>query len=719
MRNNLKKNFLFSVIAVSGFFVLAEFLLRLIPFRPPIEMVKESGRQGSQVIYQLKDGQKVITPRPDGIFRIVVMGSSAAHGTPFIGAGFPEQLQALLELTLPEKRFEVVNFATEGISTMVGKEYLRQTLLLKPDLILLYMGNNEQLTYNWVNPYSHPVIFRAWMFFFLHSRMAQTVFVAQGKILQAGLVPMMVSKYFESEGQGPRMWPLERKIACRNAWVFNLEQMQKQAAKEKVPLIMSTLSANRSQFPPIRSLHSPGLSDDLTRQVDARLARVWEMLERNEMEKAQAEASQIIALDPEYALSWFYLGTAQERLGALAEAKASFEKALELSDFQQETTWADNEALRENCRKQNLVCLDLNSHFDRISQTGIAGWDLFMDYCHFNLEGSYSAAVFFYENLGRLGYWQAREHAEIPTLGQTLDHLQFGSAAEGMVYFNYGLALGHFFSRRELYQQSIYCLQKAVELNAFPGLALVHQALIRLKMGDAQGAEAALARAKNDFPAQFQRAVAEKLAGVISLENDYVAVKIKGVDWKSLYLRTGAKSSKTRPLSLAQADYYFQWNGAEQSFRDITAAVKNRLAELTNKASSPLFLWGKNNFKFSLANDLKPSSQNGSFEAFGNDPYLVFDLAGMKSAAVKDLRIDFKLKGPVKPALELYWKGPNESFQESKKLALECKRCSCRISLRDHPAWLLSGPVSQLRLDFPPGTKSLRLKSVALDVIKE
>ena len=386
-RGRFLKNISFSATAVIGFFLALELLFRLPFFPPKWHLLEKTGRQGNAQIYKTPDGRQVLVPKPRRIFRIAVLGSSAAHGHPFFGAGFPEQMQAILELTHPEQKYEVINLAQPGVSTLIGKPMLEQALVLKPDLILVYMGNNEQLTFSWVNSLEHPHIFEAGRFLVLNSRVIGAILLVQGQILARGAVPIMISKYFAAEGKGPRIWPLSRKVRARLVWLHNLEQMSKMAQKAGVPLVISTMAANRSEWPPIRSVYSARSTPQVRERCRKNREEIWELIEQKDPGRAREKADQTLKLDPEFALSWFYMGLIQKDMGLAQDAGNSFEKAVELSDFQQETSWADNRALLQFCREKKLACVDLNSHLDRISASGFAGFNFFMDHCHFNLEG--------------------------------------------------------------------------------------------------------------------------------------------------------------------------------------------------------------------------------------------------------------------------------------------------------------------------------------------
>jgi len=709
-RNRPFKNILFAVVAVLGFFLILEAGIGL--FEPRWRLVERVGREGDAEVFKTPDKERVLVPKPADVFRMIVLGCSAAHGTPFTGAGFPEQMQAIFELSYPERKFEVLNFAQEGASSMLGEPMLEQALRLKPDLVLVYLGNNEQLTYSRVNSVDHPLIFRAGRSLVLNSRVVGAVLLLEREILEAGAVHIMIGKYFLAEGKGPRFWPLSRKVKAREVWMRNLELMSKMAANAGTVLVISTMSANRSEWPPIRSVHRKGFVPS------ALSADPWALIRKNELEAAGAIIERSIAEDPEFALWWFYLGMVQQKSGQISEARASFEKAVALSDFQQETTWADNQALLQYCREKNLACMDLDSHFDGISPSGLAGFNLFMDHCHFNLQGSYQAALYFYRTLSQMGYLPVKAAETIPSFDQVIARLKLSPSWMGLTYFNYGLLLGHLFSRSELSAQAISLLAHAAELGFSPALSREHEALVWLKQDRLEDAAKALTLARKSNPADRAGKYKAQISGLVLSEEQFVAIKTSGVDWSKLYFSPTAYPRGKKPLKFSNADYYFQWDWTMQAYLDQTARTKGLLARVTTAPTTAYVVWaGPQSRELDHLADLRPSPKFNWFQVSGADPYLVFNTPGLENDQATGLMIWYDARGWKALRLELYWRPRAEPFREDRKIEFACSQGRCELDCIDYPAWLFSGPIAQVRIDFPAELKEFRLDRVQFNKI--
>jgi len=92
--------------------------------------------------------------RPNGTFRIFVLGSSAAMGDPDASFSFSRILKTLLRTRYPATRFEVINAAMTAINSHVILPIARDCATCQPDLFIVYMGNNEV-----VGPFGSGTIF--------------------------------------------------------------------------------------------------------------------------------------------------------------------------------------------------------------------------------------------------------------------------------------------------------------------------------------------------------------------------------------------------------------------------------------------------------------------------------------------------------------------------------------------------------------------------------
>jgi len=89
------------------------------------------------------DGQPFRLPRPNGTYRILVMGASTVEGFPYYTElSFPRQIGVFLKRQLPGRHFEVLNAGIVGLNSFALVDLLPRLLACEPDLIVVYAGHN-------------------------------------------------------------------------------------------------------------------------------------------------------------------------------------------------------------------------------------------------------------------------------------------------------------------------------------------------------------------------------------------------------------------------------------------------------------------------------------------------------------------------------------------------------------------------------------------------
>lgn len=81
--------------------------------------------------------------KPVHEFRIFVLGGSAINGDPHPDFSVPRMLEKQLNHTIPERNFVVVNAALTACNSFVAREISKDLSRFEPDLVIIYMGNNE------------------------------------------------------------------------------------------------------------------------------------------------------------------------------------------------------------------------------------------------------------------------------------------------------------------------------------------------------------------------------------------------------------------------------------------------------------------------------------------------------------------------------------------------------------------------------------------------
>jgi lysophospholipase L1-like esterase len=91
-------------------------------------------------------GNEISIEKPKDTYRILLLGDSAPVGLGLQKRedAFGEQLVEILSQRLPQKKFELINAAVSGYTSLQGLTFLKNYgLSYSPDLIAVYFGNND------------------------------------------------------------------------------------------------------------------------------------------------------------------------------------------------------------------------------------------------------------------------------------------------------------------------------------------------------------------------------------------------------------------------------------------------------------------------------------------------------------------------------------------------------------------------------------------------
>ena len=171
----------------------------------------------SPVIDRLAD------PKPAGVYRVFVLGGSAAMGTPEPAFGFGRALEVLLEERFAETDFEIVNAAMAAINSHVALEIARDCMRREPDLFVVYLGNNEV-----VGPYGPGTVFAPAAASLTTIRLGLRLRrLRAGQLLRRGLTALRRGPSAPRRWQGMEMF-LDRRVAADDP---RLERSYEQLAR--------------------------------------------------------------------------------------------------------------------------------------------------------------------------------------------------------------------------------------------------------------------------------------------------------------------------------------------------------------------------------------------------------------------------------------------------------------------------------------------------------
>ncbi len=331
--------------------------------------------------------------KPQGTFRIFVLGESAAMGDPDPAYGFSRYLDVMLRERYPSTKFEVINTGSVAINSHVLLPIAKGLADERPDLFIIYSGNNEV-----VGPYgpgtaltssgmSLPVI-RASIFF--HStRIGQLLTKVGTAKREWGGMEMFLDKQVAASS------PLMKHVY--ENFESNLRETIAVARRSGARVIVATVATNIKDCAPFASMHREGLADDAFRS--------WTALEQQgaDLENAHSYADALkpylsaLKIDDQYAELEFRIARCLWMTGDYRTAKEHFLRARDLDTLRFRADSRINEIDRSVAASSGAELVDAEAifadapEFKDISQ-GAIGSELVYEHVHMTPEGNYLLA---------------------------------------------------------------------------------------------------------------------------------------------------------------------------------------------------------------------------------------------------------------------------------------------------------------------------------------
>lgn len=322
-------------------------------------------------------------PTPDGdvfekvkrpnVFRIFVLGGSAAAGFPFLPNGsFSRYLQQRLSLEYPHSKIEVVNCALSAVNSYTLRDFMPGILKEKPDLIIIYAGNNEYVGALGVGSVESFGTSRDLVNLVVYLEQFRTFQLLRNVI--KGLTGLFEKKHLPTGTLMSRMArkqyiPFDSRAYREGIAQFdgNMTDLLKMAKQRNVPVILGTLACNLKDQYPFVSVNENGFP-----RADSVFMQARRALER----------------------------------GSYHIADSLFRYAKDLDALRFRPPSAINTVILRLGREFDDPVVNIDSAFDAISPNHIVGNNLMTDHVHPTLRG--------YEIIGGLYYHEMEEANLLP-----------------------------------------------------------------------------------------------------------------------------------------------------------------------------------------------------------------------------------------------------------------------------------------------------------------
>lgn len=374
--------------------------------------------------------------KPSDTIHIFVLGESAAMGMPDPSFGFARILEVMLQPHFPSHRIEIINAAMRGINSHVIVPISRECARLKPDLFIIYMGNNElnglygpktSLSFLGRHPALIPAFHRIKQ---THTgRLLRTVFGANPESRRRDKRPPTVEFFREHR---TALDDPQRDYVYRD-FRTNLERICRQGFGAGADVILSTVAVNLRDCPPLGSLHREDLTPAQQQQWAGHFRQGTQFESRGQTSQAIGCYLEAVAIDDHHAELQFRLGRCRLAAGQIDAARHHFTLARDWDALQFRTDSRLNEIIREVAAKYSgsglsLVDAEATLAASKRCPDGIPGEEFFYEHVHLRFDGDYEIARAMLpavvERLREQGVTPA-DSVEVPTREQCARQLAF------------------------------------------------------------------------------------------------------------------------------------------------------------------------------------------------------------------------------------------------------------------------------------------------------
>jgi tetratricopeptide (TPR) repeat protein len=435
--------------------------------------------------------QRFRAKKPEGAFRVFVLGGSSAYGFPWgAQAAFARHLRDALRASWPERTIEVINAAGMSYASHRVRIVAHEVLGYQPDLLVIYSGHNEFVERGFYETIlERPKELDAIREALHHTRLYSAMTRLYRKLSAA--------KEVSSADGAPRELKLEvqrrplldaysqDREEVRASFEENLSAVVDAATAAGVPVILCTVPSNVRDWAPQRTSLDPHLSAEDREALEQLLTEGLSAVERGDYGAAVEAYEAGRELAPNHASVHFELGRAYEALERWEDARASYIRARDTDGRPERAVSELNATIRRLAIERDVPLVDVEHLFEGIAPHQLLGFNLFEDYVHPNPEGHRLIALALWKQMLEEGSLGERRHADEDTFWSAVNRRGAAQLAADLprrtanLLFNLGVVLDN--AGQD--QQALEKFKEAVEVAPTYWGAWLNIGLLEAKRG--------------------------------------------------------------------------------------------------------------------------------------------------------------------------------------------------------------------------------------------
>jgi tetratricopeptide (TPR) repeat protein len=378
---------------------------------------KDYYRENDRYVWQFYSPETQLKPhpfripvvKPEDAVRIFVLGESAALGTPEPAYGFSRVLKKMLQAQFPEKQFELVNSAIRGINSHIILPIAKEIIGLSPDLVVIYMGNNEMVGLHAPGPESYGLTaYPRWI------RVRQWLrSTKSGQFLWSQL--KSAAGHPDLDRQQDMEFFRRHRVAYddpRRRFVYenferNLRAILSIFLDHDVPVLLSTIAVNLRDCPPLGSLHRTDMTENRKTEWKAFYDHGTDLQVNGSHSEAIPQFQKAAAIDDHYAELHYLLASGLESIEEFQKASLHYQLARDRDALPFRADEPINRRIRDLADEfgdSGLRFVDAERRFAKHSavEQGVPGNRFFYEHVHLTFQGDYLLASSFLPGITKL-----------------------------------------------------------------------------------------------------------------------------------------------------------------------------------------------------------------------------------------------------------------------------------------------------------------------------
>lgn len=404
-----------------------------------------------------------------GTFRIFIVGSSAAYGWPYTeNYGFSGYLRRALDNAAPGK-FEIINAAGVSFGSHRELDVLKDVILFDPDLVIIFCGNNEYVERNVLTsaPDSRKIAGK------MRSVLGKSNIYRAVRLGVREIAPGVLRRQPQADLTDIRADPFVRRgtlgrsaevdNSVLNNYQANILAMKKLLVDKNIKGLFCTVPTNVAGWQPyavpprFSSAEQSIRWGEIQKEVESLNERntKWD---QESLRRTAALVEEALKIAPGHAGSLYTLGQVHLAQKAYPLAYQELVGAKDADARPIRTLSSFNNVIRSIPEEsKGIFVADIENAVAEVIRNGLTE-GIFLDYCHFTLEGNKFVAIALLPVLQRslganlpLPHLDAFIHADRQTFADDLMLRTMDQYAMALAYYNNGI----FDKARDAYENAL------------------------------------------------------------------------------------------------------------------------------------------------------------------------------------------------------------------------------------------------------------------------